>query len=203
MKKIIKSALKAGGIDLLTENAELILDSALDDGVLEEVPFFGTIAKSVNIGKAIKDQLFETKLERFLTKLSTINPDEIKEFNARMNSDPELHARVGERVILLLERMDDMEKPNWFAKAFECYMKGIISFDKFSLISRAIDRCSLSGLEKLNDFKSPSDKHAEFSQELASCGLVHLVGLPLIAAPDAGSTYQLTNFGEEFVGLLL
>ena len=134
---------------------------------------------------------------------STINPDEIKEFNEQMNNDPELHAKVGERVLLLLERMDDMEKADWLARAFKYYMKSTINFDKFSLVSRAIDRCTLSGLEKLNDFNSPTDKHAEFSQELASCGLVHLVGLPLIATPDAGSTYQLTNFGEEFVGLLL
>jgi len=203
MNKIIKKALKAGGIDLLTETAELILDSTLDSDVIEKVPFFGTIAKAVNIGKAIKDQLFETKLERFLTKLSTINPDEIKEFNEQMNSDPELHAKVGERVLLLLERMDDMEKTNSLARAFEYYMKGTINFDKFLLVSRAIDRCTISSLEKLNDFKSPTDKHAEFSQELASCGLVHLVGLPLVASPDVGSTYRLTRIGEEFVESLL
>ena len=128
MKKIFKRALKAGGIDLLTENAELVLDSILDSGVIEDVSFFGTIAKSIKIGKTIKDQLFETKLERFLIKLSTINPDEIKEFNERMNNDPELHAKVGEKILLLLERMDDIEKANWLARAFKYYMKGTINF---------------------------------------------------------------------------
>jgi hypothetical protein len=203
MKKIIKRALKAGGIDLLTETSEKVIDSVLNGGVIEDVPLFGTIAKSLNIGKAIKDQLFEAKLERFLTVLSTIDPEEIEEFNQKMDSDPELHTKVGERVLLLLDRMDDLEKANWLARAFGYFMKGTVTFDKLSLIGRAIDRCALTGLETLIDFKSPTDKHVEYSQELASCGLVHIVGLPLIASADVGSTYRLTNFGEEFVELLL
>jgi len=203
MKRIIRKALNAGGIDLLTDNADQALNKVLDGSVIEKIPVLGTIAKAVNIGMSIRDQLFENKLERFLTDLSRINLDEIKEFNEQMNNDPELQAKVGKKVLLLLERMDDMEKPSLLAKAFKCYMKSEINFDKFSLIGRAVDRCTVSGLKKLTDFKSPTDKHAEFSQELALCGLVNLVSLPLVTSPDAHATYRLTNFGEEFIRLLL
>jgi hypothetical protein len=203
MKDIIKRALKAGGIDLLADTAELVLDSALDSGIVEKIPIFGSMAKAVNIGKAVKDQIFERKLERFLTQLSSINANEVQEFNNKIKEDAKLHQKVGESLLILIERLDEIEKSDWLAKAFRYYMEEKIDFEKFLLFGKAIDRCALSALKQLDIFSNPSDKLPEYSQDIASCGLIHLVGLPMIASKETGSTYRLTNLGEEFVSYML
>jgi hypothetical protein len=96
---------------LAPEYAELLLDGALDEGVLKDIPVLGTIAAVAKTGLAIRDRMFVRKLYLFVYALKEISPSERASMILRLEEDEKFTQRVGECLVLLLERLDHLQKP--------------------------------------------------------------------------------------------
>jgi hypothetical protein len=138
-------------IDAAADAAEQTLDNLLSDGVLKDIPVLGHALKLWKGSIQLSTYLFARKLLRFLAPLNSI-PQEVRyEFLRELEADPEKRKRVGEHLLLLLDRMDDLNKPEFLSKAFAAYISGRISYHEFRQLGFAIDRCTLDDLLTLCD----------------------------------------------------
>lgn len=189
--------------DLLTDWGELALDQFLDDGLLKDIPFLGSLLKIYKSGVNVKEYLFSKKVEKFLKSLSGVTTQEAKSFNDKINSDPKFKTRVAEHLTLLLDRLDDIEKSELLAKAFSVFIMKAQDFDRFRRIARAIERCMIDDIKKIHVFNTASDAHSDITYDLAACGLIELVQLPQVSGTNAKPVYKITAFGMMFDQLIL
>lgn len=182
---MVHSKLNEVSVDI----AEIGLDTFLDEGVLREVPLIGSIVNIVRSGFSIRDKLFIRKLCTFLIPLSNIPEQEKEKFAGKLDTDPKLKRKVGDNLILLLDRLDDLEKPQFLADAFKAYIRGDISYEDFRRLSSAIDIAFIDDLGTLTSVK----EHASYDllHRLTRAGL----------AETARSTP--TTFGETDIGVVL
>jgi hypothetical protein len=133
-------------IDFAADIADQALDSLLSEGVIKDIPILGHAVKLWRGGVQVQSYLFARKLVLFLSQLDRTPLDTRQEFVQKINTDPKQRRKVGEQLLLLLDRMDDLEKPAILSWAFGAYVAGRISYDTFRKLGHAIDHCALSDL---------------------------------------------------------
>lgn len=145
VESIYSPALNEIGQDI----TEVVLDSLLEDGVLKDLPVVGTIVKVFKGAMDIRDRLFVAKVARFLFQLSKV-PLEIRQrFKERMNADNKFRRKLGFTLTLLLDRLDDVGKPDFVAWCFSAYIRDTITFDTFRRIASAIDIAFIEDLKAI------------------------------------------------------
>ena len=142
--------LKNSSFELALDIAETSIDCILDEGILHDIPLIGIAYKCARIGYSISDRIFMAKIVRFVEALDQISPDEKEEFRKKIEEDPEMQKRVGESLVLILNKFDDLKKPQMLTIAFRAFIRGEINYEQFRRICVAIDICLISDLEKFS-----------------------------------------------------
>lgn len=133
-------------IDSIADVAEQVLDNFLKDGFIKDIPILGHILKLWRGGKDISSYLFTKKLLRFLGPMSKIPENERQNFLIELSNDLDHRKEVGEHLLLLLERMDDLQKPEILAQIFSHYIEGKISYIEFKELGYAVDHCTVKDI---------------------------------------------------------
>ncbi len=164
--------------DTVANLAEAGIDQLLDDGFLRDVPALGTVLGVIRATGSIRDLLLAKKLGRFLCELQRV-PTRDREAFRRSLSSPKEQRKVGEALVLLLDRLDDLEKPPLVARVFAAYVRGQIDQPTFRLMAMAVDRLHLPHLRELISFyENGGDAAAaakldkDVSQALAFAGVL-------------------------------
>lgn len=186
---LVQSVWAAGASEIATDVAEIALDTMLDEGVMKEIPVFGWFVKGYGVINTIRDRVFLKKIAMFLRGLDRVNEDEKKEFREKIEEDESFCRKVGENLILVLDRQDSFDKAYALGRAFSGYLKGKITYQMFLKLAAAIDRSftdDLLNLEthylKIQSYDAKLGKpFSEFlddetSQSLYSAGLVRSEG---------------------------
>jgi len=200
---LIDTISKSGGTDIATEAGELTLDAFLNGGLIEDVPIIGTLVKLKNVGVGIREYLFTKKLLGFLKSINNVSQEDCDSFADEMDNDIDKKKKVGESLLLLIERMDEVDKAELLGNAFHSYLSSIIDYETFFRIGRAIDRCMVSDLRFVHNYERATDAFPESAFDLASCGLIEMVSMPTIRTDDSRNLYKLTDFGELFIRCVL
>lgn len=114
----MEQTMEIGNLSMITDVGEAIIDTALDDGILKDIPILGSI---VGVGKCIKnisDVLFINKLIAFLTGLKDADVKERKAAILKWEDDAKYRFRVGEALLNMINRCDDIQKAKWLSKLF-------------------------------------------------------------------------------------
>lgn len=114
----MEQTMEIGNLSMITDVGEAIIDTALDDGILKDIPILGSI---VGVGKCIKnisDVLFINKLIAFLTGLKDADVKERKAAILKWEDDAKYRFRVGEALLNMINRCDDTQKAKWLSKLF-------------------------------------------------------------------------------------
>jgi len=198
-QSIIDVIAKSESLGILSDVAELTLDQLLDDGIVKDIPVFGTLAKLYKAGIGVKNFLFARKLQRFLSAISSVPPNERQAFTQRLEDDKPLRKQVGETLLLILDRLDDMRKPDLVARAFVAYLKKEIDFASFQRMSSVIDRCFLPDLNSIRGKVSQEKFAPHVAMSLTACGLLELERF----GPGDDALYLVTQFGKSFARVVL
>lgn len=183
-------------LDAVLGAAEAGFDTLLEQDVLREVPVLQSLVGIARAGSRIRDRLFARKLCRFLFELDAISDDERRNFAEQMEEDKSLRERVGTNVLLCLERLDDIEKPELLAAAFRAYIRQKISVDELSQLCSAIDRGYLADLRQLAEGGEVSDAAA---QRLYSLGLMSLSSMSMGDLMPNVSSFSRSELGDLLV----
>jgi hypothetical protein len=191
--------------DLTVDLAEVGIDQLLDDGLVRDVPILGTLARLRATIGIVRDHLFARKVAKFLVGVAKIDAAERKRFITEIRERDE-DKRLGETLVLLLDRLDDFQKPELLARMFRAYVKGQCDLSMFRRLAAVVDQLPLPSLRALRSFYSTTrgglfETGGEFLSQFAALGLAAIEFYPSDTGLVGGS-YNKTELGKLFVAFL-
>ena len=114
----MQDTLENSNLEFLGEIGEIMIDVALNDGLLKELPVIKTI---IGFGKCIRnvnDVLFAKKLIAFLIPIKDISPEERTNAIKKWQEDKDYRGKVGDTLLGMIERCDDAVKAGWLSQLF-------------------------------------------------------------------------------------
>lgn len=141
----------------LSELSADLTDKALD--AIGSIPVVGILNRFWKLTYSVSARLLLKKMVRFLAEMKDVPEEERLSQIARLEVDTDERERIGETLLLLLDRLNDMAKPAMVGRAFKAYLKGIITREQFYSLSHAIDTLSVGHFTTLERFykASPPD----------------------------------------------
>jgi hypothetical protein len=191
---------------LLQDAGEYGLDAILKNEALQSIPVIATLRNLYKGGVSVRDYLFTKKLIRFLVSLEDTTSAQRKEMIEKLESDPKYNHKVGEQIILLLDRMDDMQKPKFMARVFRAYLENKIDAVELQRMNFGIDHVFTTNLLELKRYYKTMtrddfayrDMDPMVFQNLANCGF-----LVLASGAGGGVGTKKNEMGGKFVDLIL
>lgn len=195
--------------DLMADNLEVLLDQVLRDGLFREIPAIGTAVSMVKAGIDVRNRIFLEKLLRFCNHLQNISEEERLRFVSKLKADEKFRLQVGESLVLLLDRLDDVQqKPVLLARIFEAYIGGRIDHLAFQKLSTALDRIKTYNIPDLLAFydNSPDCLPPDDGslQDLVIGGLASIVSdLGLVFGDGSAKNVYKNELGRLFIEIAL
>lgn len=173
-KSIISSEITKVTSDII----EIGIDDFLEDGLLKELPIVKSIIGIKNIGVGIKDKIFLKKVMKFLFEIKSIPEDKRKKFIDKINNSSKYSSKVGEKLIVIIDRLDDYDKSKLVGILFQYAIQERIDYNTFLRLSSIIDNIFLSDFPKLKLFSTDPRSISEFDKyQLFNVGLLEIIGI--------------------------
>ncbi|MCK9506377.1 MAG: hypothetical protein M0Q95_19630 [Porticoccaceae bacterium] len=211
-KELIRSVCTSGAGTIALDGAEMALDSMLDDGLLRDIPIFGWVVKIYGAYQGIKERIFLKKICRFLGAAQKTTEDERRLFLARMEADPDHQKKVGEGVLLLIDRHEDSGKSELLGRVFASYIKDEITYEEFQRYAFIIDKLFLKDLvdlgqyyTKLGDFEESRKRgdKVRLGQFLEEMTIQTLLGIGLLDSEGYIETkFSRNERGDKLISIL-
>ena len=122
-ESMLESVARSNLRDLASQFAEMGLDSVLDPGIVRDVPIVSTIVALTSSIMAVRDRMLVKKILAFFAAIESVPEDTRRKQIDFLASNPRERQRVGETLMLLLDRLDDFDKPELLARAFSAYLR--------------------------------------------------------------------------------
>jgi hypothetical protein len=153
--------------DLVSDYAELGLDSILDDGLVKDIPILRTFVSIAKAGKHIRDILYVKKIACFLKQVGQTTQKQRDDFIEKHCKD---QRRFEEAVFLILEQVDNINKSTLIGKIFKACILGMISYQDALSLSCIVNKALWQDIENMlqDNFTE------EMSMRLCNCGLLNL-----------------------------
>ena len=116
----------------LTELGADVSDKALE--AVGGVPVVGLLQKFWKVACSVPTYLFLKKMVKFLAELKDIPQEERQAQIDKLENDPKEEKHVGETLLLILDRLNDMQKPTMVGRAFKALLKETITYEEFNWV---------------------------------------------------------------------
>ena len=127
--------------------------SSATDTVMEAagyIPVVGLLQKLWKAASSVPTYLFMKKMVRFLAELKAIPLEARRSQIAKLEVVPGETEKVGEAILLLLDRLNDMRKPAMAGRAFKAYLEGRVSREQLGSLNHAIDRLDTNSIPAID-----------------------------------------------------
>jgi hypothetical protein len=172
--------------DVVKDYAELGIDSLLDAGVLRDIPILKTLLAVKDIGVKMRTYLYEKKVQAFLDGLRGGLDNDDKAVDDFVKGEKE-RQKFAETAFVLIERYDDIHKPEVMGLLWAACAKGLVSYNQVARLCHLIDRVYWDDLLVLSNFKDGVHASGKLAVEsLCSMGLLARGGID-------GGTYGETE----------
>lgn len=139
--------IKAKELATITKDSiEAIIDINMNEGILKEIPIFSTFFNSVKFVNSIQDTLFTKKILIFLYELKGVEQDTRLSQIIKLEDDLKYRTKVGEKLLFIIDKCDDLDKASMIGKLFHAYLKEDISYDDFISCISVVTRTPLPDL---------------------------------------------------------
>lgn len=187
---------ESGSLDLVADIGDIALDKKIQDAIIDEIPIFKIVYGLVKIGSTINDFLFKKKLDRFLLGFKESDTSLKQKIEAAL---PNRHDRdeMGEKLLMALERFDQITKADALCKLFLARINGITSDHEFQKLTSALGRIDFNDVDILKQFYSGNISGNEHRDVLRSFVFVQLVSVDYSGRPEEGQIFPRSGGGDE------
>jgi hypothetical protein len=149
--KITGSIISAdrNAVEVIGDVSEFTIDQILSDGLLKEIPWVGWISKGISLWNTIGDRILIGKIAMFLFKLESLSKIEKEQFTERLKKDKEYRKKVGTKLLLTLDKLDDLSKCDFLAAVFDHYITKDIDYKEFDRLAHSIQQAHTADLASL------------------------------------------------------
>lgn len=142
-------------VNLVGDVMDTLISNTSESEVLKSVPILGTCVALYKETKNIQTYLLTKKIYIFLTQLHDLNANEVYDMVYEIdNGTHKVQERLGEVLIGLIDRSDNIITTAYIAQLFRCYILKRISLDYFLEGTRVLNNISI---KSLHSFLSISD----------------------------------------------
>ena len=171
----LSETIKVGEFQSVTSDiAEVLIDGALTDGILKDLPLIRLLVGLVKTSVNVKDKLFIKKLITFLTQLNEIPADKRKELMDAIDNSQKYRTKVGEKLLYIIDKCYDNEKAEILGKLFNAYLAEKINYDDFLRAATCVENVFIPDLLKFVDARWDDFNVEEDAESLLTAGLVNL-----------------------------
>lgn len=176
LENALLDALTDNSIELTTEIGELTIDQFIDNEFLRDIPFFSLFYKSFKTINGLKEALFAMKVYKFLKEFEAIKLDDKQNFAQKISSDKKERTKIGQTLIIILDKLDELSKTQMIAKLFGAYIKSELTQSEFIHLCSIVQVSYLDYLLEFCKAKKLSDINHEIQPYLSNYGLM----LPIV-----------------------
>lgn len=196
---MVRSVVDALGSDLSGLVAELTdvgIDSILSEQLWGSLPIASGFVEASKVYLCIRDRLFLKKLYGFLHGLKTTSLEERVSFLRRHYGGKE--KQLGERLIMLLDSLDDQDKPIMISRLFRAHMYEQVDNNMFFRLAYAVQRCIIYDLLFLSaNHHLPMKGY--MAQNLYNNGLLNISAYNEVTPEE--TEYTINTIGKELLRL--
>jgi len=174
--------------DTVAQVGDVVVDTLIDDGILDGVPIIGTLKGLYKATKNIQLYRLMKKVHRFIFITHDTTLQERESF---INEYAEKNKENGcEALFAVLERLDNVNKVNVLANLMKAKIRDYISIENFIRLSTVLDRIPYPDLGELQ-------KYTEDYFEEGSTDILLSAGVLTETVLDANDTnkYRLNALG--------
>jgi len=131
--------------DIAKNLAEVGIDTFITEGLLKDIPVVSTLIGIVKYAKSIPDFIFASKVNKFLSSLSSIEQQKIDDFLNEIKEDKEKNNKAGQIVIFNLDAANCLKKAEIIGLLFKAYIQGKLNFETFE------EMCNIVNFVDTND----------------------------------------------------
>jgi len=204
---------------LVSDIAEIGIDSVMDEGLLKEIPFLSTIVGVYNIGKTIKELHEIKKIEQFILSINSgiVDDNERIKHIEKLKENPKERSKELEYVIILLDRLVEDSSVELLSKVYLAYLSEKITLIEFKQYSELIERLLPGDVDTLTKHVIKTDEYSNVDPSalrLIGLGLMYESSGRIMTAttdkdkeetliiPGNEREYKLTFFGEKFLSVI-
>ncbi len=135
-------SIKDNTVGLVSDYAEIALDSVIEDGLLKDFPIISTVVALFKVGSSVIDRHNLKKLYIFLneTNKGIVTEEKREKYKEKFKSDDKFRNKEIEYLLVLINRYISYDKPQMLAKLYLAYLGEVIIWDEFAMYSEIIDR---------------------------------------------------------------
>lgn len=182
---------------IATQYLEKGIDSFFDDNeILKEIPVVKTVYAVIKTQKSLSEAHYMKKLINFCYHMEDIpSMERIKYVNKAISDDE----NFGEKLLLTLEKIDDLDKTHMLVKLFRAYgNRDGIDYHTFRRLCLALEKTYVQDLYYLRDCAESKDEYFSGEQmiNLSNSGLtaMTIIGGDLLN----DNIFQILPLGETF-----
>jgi hypothetical protein len=141
-----KSIITESG-NLLKDYGEITVDNLINNETFKEIPVIGTLLSFYKIGIGIREKFIIEKVYKFLFQLKDIPEKDKTNFLDKCERDKNFNSNITEKLLIILDRIDDSEKATIIGNLFKKLIEEKISLNDFLYLSNAIDKIHIIDLK--------------------------------------------------------
>ncbi len=195
--------------DIVVDSLENSIDSVLNDGIFQEIPFVRTVIGVAKTAQNIHDRNLLQQTEVFIATLNSgeIDTEKVRKHKEKLDSNPDFAEKELSRVLILLNSHIDVIKSKILANFYRAYVLGELNWDQFCELSEALNRLFTIDLQLLNSLYHDSNYWVPQNQNYK---VDRLVSQGFVRYKQPPATYNnmnpapipvITDFGKLFVTL--
>ena len=202
---IMDSVARAELTEIAVDFAELTIDALLDDELLQAIPIVGTVARLYRSSVSIRDRLFLRKVLGFLKEFDDIPKEDRERFVEELDASEGTRAKAGAALMLLLDRLDDVDKPQLIGRLYRAKLEQRLSFEELRRFCMIVERSHLPDIVKLSRLPAGERVEPLAAPYLHALGLVSITGedYGTVDGIGAATWYELNELGRRFLDLAL
>lgn len=182
-------------LEAALENFEALIDTSIDNEIVKAIPVVGTLFKVLKAVPDIRNRIFAAKLTRFIQVFENVPPGAMKKIRQKVAASPDEATKVGETLLLVLERITALEKAEIIAYVFIAYTLGHITPAYFRRLSDAIDQAFI---DDLKEFLGTRKTGHNTMKHLVRAGLT-FGDLNVIPRSREDRHYAVSDLGQQLI----
>ncbi|POY39563.1 hypothetical protein C3L50_10370 [Flavobacterium alvei] len=194
--------IQKNSLEIVTDILETGLDTLSENEFVKNFPIIGNIIKVGLTVKSINDRIFLAKLSTFLFNLEKINKEEKKSMIYTLEFDEKKKNKIGETLILIIDKLNSFEKPLLVSFCFASYLKNKISFEDFNRLCNSIE---IGNIYDLKEFSKESVSQ-NILDKLFNTGLTEISKSAFGQTQSGGTLVELSinksELGEKYLRII-
>ncbi len=203
MSKEIGKATAQAVEALIKSNTELLTNvfGNLGNDIAQAIPFVDSAVALFNLGKTVKENLYAEHIFKFLSEIETLSEEQTRNYLDKYNDAQ----RIGENILILLDKIEVNEAAPMLGKAFMLLVKNEINkslFDRYCHIIRNLNSFLIEVIHHI--FSSNEiEFSSEYTDSIQSFGFVEQIPIQTYPGSLPLPTFKKTAFGEGFYNQII